>query len=338
MQPPEHHPADDPEPAALAVAAAAWLARRDRGLSPAEQDEYLLWLQADPRHPAAMTRHAAALERMMHLGEWQPALSAAPNPDLFAPPALARRRRPWWPVTLTAAAAALALALVTWWPVPAAAPAPKSHLRINERQALADGSLVELKDGSRLEVRFTAAERRVRLAAGEAHFTVKQDPARPFVVEAGGVAVRAVGTAFNVRLEAAAVEVLVTEGRVQVDAPEGADPLPALAVGERATVPRAAAAEPALVARLTPGQIREELAWQAPRLQFHETPLADALAEFNRHAGGPRLVIGDRALGRVPIGGTFRVDNREGFVRLLEATLDLRAEPQGDEIVLDRRR
>ena len=294
------------------------------------------WLHADPRHAEAMAQHAAALERMMGLYEWQPALSSAPNPDLFAPPT--RRRWPLWSGAL-AAAAAVTLALVTWWPASTSPGEPKSHLRVNERQVLADGSLVELRDGSRLKVEFTAAERRVRLRDGEAHFTVEKNPARPFIVEARGVAVRAVGTAFNVRLDAASVAVLVTQGRVEVDAPASAAPL-TLGMGEQAVVslePEPAGDEARPVARLTPEQIRTELAWQAPRLQFYETPLADAVAEFNRHAGGRRLVLEDQTLGAIPIGGTFRVDNPEGFVRLLEIAVDIHGEPRGDgEIVLKR--
>lgn len=318
-------------------AASQWLAKRDRGLTPVEQDAYLQWLRADARHAEAMARHAAALERLMHLGEWQPALSSEPNPDLFAP--VSRRRWTAWTGAL-AAAAAIALATVIWWPkseAPTAAAAPKSHLRVNERQALADGSLVELKDGTRFEVLFTESERRLRLIEGEAHFTVARNPDRPFIVQAGGVAVRAVGTAFNVRLSADNVEVLVTHGRVQVDAPT-ATALPELTMGERATVSLAAVSEAVQLARLSPVQVREELAWQAPRLQFYETPLADAVAEFNRHSGSRRLVLRSPELGAVPIGGTFRVDNVEGFVRLLDITLDIRGEERGGEIVLDRAR
>ena len=64
-----------------------------------------------------------------------------------------------------------------------------------ESRALDDGTVVELNGGAEIEVQFTAAERRLRLVRGEAHFQVAKNPLRPFVVEAGGVAVRAVGTA-----------------------------------------------------------------------------------------------------------------------------------------------
>jgi len=321
----------------LDAAAAAWLARRDRGLTPAEQDAYLVWLHADPRHADAVAVHAAVLARMMALGGWQPELSVEPNPDLLAPPSR-RRRRVLAPVL--ALAAALVLGLFVWRPAPVPAP-QKSYLRVNERQALADGSLVELKDGSRIDVRFTPDERRVRLS-GEAHFRVAKNPARPFIVEANGVEVRAIGTAFNVRVDSAAVEVLVTEGKVRIDEPTRLDPAetsPALILnaGQQTLVAFAPLTPPPSVTNVAPDQLRTALEWQTPRLQFFETPLADAVAEFNRHNRN-RLLLAKGRIGSLPIGGTFRVDNPEGFVRLLEYTLDIRGEPQADGSILLRQR
>ncbi|MBI5689600.1 MAG: FecR domain-containing protein [Verrucomicrobia bacterium] len=339
MTPPDpSHPPDR----AADQAAAAWVARRDRGLSAREQDEYLDWLRADPRRGAAIARHEETLRRMQRLAQWQPALSQETNPDLFAPP---RRRRQWLTVSLAAAAAVGALLL--YLPRPARPPAnatPGSYLRVNERERLADGSVAELREGSRLDVHFSATERRVRLTGGEAQFTVAKDAVRPFIVEAGGVAVRALGTVFNVRLDAASVDVLVTEGRVQVAAPPpppGSAPVAAplvVAASQRTVVPIAPTPAAPEVVPVTPEQVREVLAWQAPRLQFFETPLADAVAEFNRH-NRHRLILGDPELGRIPIGGTFRIDNVEGFARLLELTLGIRSEARSpDETVLLRGR
>lgn len=334
----------------VAQHAAGWLARRDRGLSAAEQDEYLQWLQRDPRHAAALAHHEATLRRMMRLGEWQPAQSAEPNPDLFAPPGRHRWRGLLVPGIAAAAAVVVLVAFGHSWRqavVPSApASAAKTYLRVNERQALPDGSLVELKDGSHIAVEFSAAERRVRLT-GEAHFTVAKNPARPFLVEASSVTVRAVGTAFNVRHDAAAVEVVVTEGTVRIDLPApapgeaiaaaGTVASPLVAAGHRAVVPLAESAAPQ-VSVATPEEISEALAWQTPRLQFFETPLAEAVAEFNRH-NRQQLVLARPELGAVPIGGTFRVNNPEGFVRLLEATLGMQiVSRSAEKIVLARTR
>ena len=396
------------ETTAIADEAARWLARRDRGLTPAEQDAYVQWLTADPRHAEILAQHAAAFERMMQLYHWQPGQSADANPDLFAP----RRTLPWrrWSLSLAAAAALVLGGALLWREAsPAVSPEhPKSYLRVNERQALPDGSVVELKDGSRIVVEFSAVERRVQLT-GEAHFQVAKN-STPFVVVAGGVALKAVGTAFNVRLDAEAVDVLVTEGRVAVATlkaedggripedgdrrpeaggriPEDGDrrpeaggrmpedggrpalrpvrrslgeggslggagrgedggqslssvvrgPWSEIAAGQRAVVPLAPAAAPR-ISDVAPAEAKELLGWQAPRLQFFETPLAVAVGEFNQR-NGTRLVVADRELSAVPIGGTFRADNPEGFVRVLELTLDIKAEPRdGQEILLTRSR
>lgn len=346
-----------PNPDAIAEQASTWLVRRDRGLTPAEQDDYMQWLTADPRHAEVLAQHATAFNRMMKLYEWRLDGTAEPNPDLFLP----RRTRSWRSVGLGLAAAVAIMiggAVALRYAAPQADPLPQtSHLRMNERRALADGSVVELKDGSRIVVEFSEEARRVRLT-GEAHFIVAKDPARPFVVAVRGVAIRAVGTAFNVRPDASAVEVLVTEGRVAVatrmpevggENPEGGGQktedgvLSAVGggrwseilAGQRAIVPLASDAEPE-ISEVTADEVKNALGWQVPRLQFFETPFALAVQEFNQH-NRLRLVVADRELGAVPIGGTFRVDNPEGFVRLLELTLNIKAELRGEnEIVLSR--
>ena len=330
----------------LEAEAADWLARRDRGLTPHEQDEYLQWLREEPRRAAAIARTEATLRRMLQLSAWRHGHSTEPNPDLLARP---HRSHPWRWVAAASLAAAAAVALAVIWRAPAphgaTVVAKKNYLRVNEQVALPDGSRAELRDGSTLDVRYTAGERRVRLTGGEAQFSVMKDAARPFVVEAGGVAVRAVGTVFDVRLGREVVAVLVTEGKVRVgraatepgkifEATASAAEPPAVAAGERAVVSLGALAAPAAVAEISPDEIRRELAWQAPRLQFDETPLAEALAEFNRR-NRHQLVLGETALGARLIGGTYGADNVESFVRLLSVTLGVRAEARGaDETVL----
>ncbi len=318
--------------------AADWLARRDRGLTAGEQDDYLQWLAGDARHAGLIARHEATARRLQQLARWQPATSSEPNPDLFARP----RRGAWQRVAPLAALAALLVFGVLLWPrrAPEAARPTTSFLRVNERQALADGSVVELRDGSRIEIAFSAAERRVRLMGGEGYFTVAKDAARPFIVEAGGVAVRAVGTVFAVRLDAGTVDVLVTEGRVRVESPAtigqpavespSARDVPA---SHRAVVSLAASAPGPEVTAVTAEQIKDALGWQAPRFQFYETPLAEAVDEFNRH-NPHQLVLGDPSLAGKRIGGTFRADNVEGFVSLLNLTMGIRSEARGAEVTV----
>jgi transmembrane sensor len=207
-------------------------------------------------------------------------------------------------------------------------------------QVLDDGTRVELNRGAAITVQFTSAERRVRLDRGEAHFAVTKDATRPFVVNAGDIDVRAVGTAFNVRVDRAAVEVLVTEGIVQLDAEAGPPeavgpandsppvPLALLEARQRAVVSLAGAGPPQ-IATLTKGEIERVLAWQHRLLDFTAAPLAEIIAEFN-HRNVVQLVLLDPELASVRISASFRSDNIAGFVHLLEAGFEVRAERRGE--------
>ncbi|MFZ5495531.1 MAG: FecR family protein [Verrucomicrobiota bacterium] len=323
----------DPTDTAIEAAAATWLARRDRGFTAAEQDEFLQWLREDPRHRACFAQLDSAWAEFDALTQWRPEHSTRPNPDLLARPAVPRA--PWrLPLALAAAAAVLAAGWFARQPPPAPAPrglpSQASALRDYDQKILEDGSIIDLNRGGSVEVRYTAAERRVWLTAGEAHFTVAKNPHRPFIVRAGKVDVRAVGTAFNIRLDPAAVEVLVTEGRVQVTPPASGPALPVLHAGQRVVLP---AAGPAAVDTVSADEMSRLMAWQPRQLEFDSARLADVVAAFNRH-NRVQLELGDPALADLAIGASFRSNNVEGFVRLLESGFEIAAERRGDRIVL----
>src|SRR4051812_20643298 len=89
-------------------------------------------------------------------------------------------------------------------------PAPSAVVSMPVQRVLPDGTMVQLKDDAEISVAYSPAVRRVVLLRGEAHFEVRHDSARPFIVAVDSVEVRAVGTAFVVQRRAADVEVLVT--------------------------------------------------------------------------------------------------------------------------------
>jgi len=349
MNPAPRPPAFD-APAPIMRAAGAWLARRDRGFGPAECADFALWLRRDPRHAAAVAQLEATMNAFDGLRALAPDAPPEPDADFFTP---RRPRRRWLPrlavASTLAAAAALTVAFVYFRPPAVGDPASQSFATAaaTERATLADGSVVTLNRDTRLVVEFSANERRVRLVRGEAHFAVAKNPARPFVVSAGGMAARAVGTAFNVRLDASSVEVLVTEGRVRfgplvspANAPaEFAPQAVLLDAGFRATQPLATAVASAQIAPQSSAEIAQLLSWQ-PRLRdLSNAPLAEIVAEFNRRATSaahPRIVFGDPALAELRLGGSVYLDQPEAFVRLVEQSFGLRAERTGDEIVLRR--
>jgi transmembrane sensor len=341
---------------AIEATAAAWLAERDDGFTPQQQAQFERWRQADRRHAAAVDRLEQTWTALKQLREYRPEALVHPDRDLLARPRT--RKVVLFPalVTALAAAAVIALAAVWFWPraTPASAVQPDHFATTTggyQRTTLTDGSVVELNASSEVRVHYTAAERRVQLVRGEANFTVAKNRERPFWVEAGTVAVRAVGTAFNVRMDARAVEVLVTEGKVQVDrtavagaavpAAQSVVAIPVLSAGQRATVlllPDAVAAPAPQVELVAPEVMREALAWQGPRLVFSDTPLSEVVAQFNRR-NQVQLVLGDAELGALPVGGSFRAENVEAFVRLLASDADIAVTRDGpDRIVLRKAR
>lgn len=82
---------------------------------------------------------------------------------------------------------------------------------------LPDGSLVWLKDSSRLEYpsRFTGAVREVRLH-GEALFEVAKNPEFPFIIHAGQMTTKVLGTSFNIKSRNKQAEIVVFTGKVTV--------------------------------------------------------------------------------------------------------------------------
>lgn len=268
-----------------------------------------------------------------------------------------RRRRVQ---TAVGGASALLMATLLWFSLSSArhaainpAPAAPAVVSMPERRTLPDGSVVELKDGSEIAVDFGGALRRVVLRSGEAHFQVVKNPGRAFVVEAGGMEFRAVGTAFAVQLSSTKVEMLVTEGTVAVEraavadassgtntvvSPAASEPLALVAAGNQVAVKLAA---PGVVdlPKVTPLSIAEsgeKLAWRVPRLELNDTPLAEAIEAINRHSAVP-LQIGDAELGKVGISGVLRADNVEPLLRMLESNYGIQADRREPGKILLRR-
>lgn len=334
-------PASPPPLAPGDLAAAEWLVRHDRGLDAESRREFEAWLSADARHADAWERQSEAWALLDRV--------PADRVPIGAP---ARPRRRFAALAPLAAAAVLALgigyvALRELVPVnPFAMRTAVTPVGGTERMELPDGSVAHVNTASELRFAFDAAARRVVLARGEATFEVAKDPERPFVVEAGGVRVRAVGTAFNVRHRSDAIEVLVTEGRVQVD------PVPAgrskadvaetratarlIVANERARVAlttQADGGDEVVIEKVSEAEAARALAWRERRLEFGAEPLEAIVAEFNRY-NEHQLVIVDSVLAKKRFGGKFACDDVEKFVQVLVSSFGVNAERQAQQTIL----
>jgi len=340
------HTSDDDE-SVIRDRAARWVVRHDRGLSAAEAGEFEAWRDADPRHAAAFERSRASWDRFRELG----ASGRTRTPRRSFPTVLSD-----WRVMGGCAAAAVAAFLVYYTlpgsnrilpvqanPVAAVSLSPAPAVRL-----LPDGSGAQLRDDAEIELAFSTRERRVRLLRGEAFFSVTKDPTRSFVVEVDDVVVQAIGTAFAVRVDAQSVDVLVTEGTVQImPPPSGAGatlpallPLPPARVeaGFRAVVGREMDEEPrqVVVAAVPPAETARTLAWREPMLELRGATLRELAAGVAKHSGRS-IQIEDPDLNAVRIGGRFPAGDVEGFIRVIGEVYQLRSEFRPDGTIVLRK-
>lgn len=310
-----------------------WLLR----LRDLPQDDQLLsqWLDWCAQHPdnLAEFRRTCDLWNAFDTQELQTLLAM---PKAASPlPSNARRRR----LRIGfAVAASLVVAVAAAWIARDIVSARNAVTRVTARaeqstDTLPDGSRVELGASSRVTSHFSPEVRAVDIEKGEAFFHVAKDPARPFVVHAGRISARAVGTAFNVRTGATRTVVTVTEGLVDVHARPtlpwlGADTSPEarhalVGPGEQVVYDEAAG-------RLRLSQVDAEVttSWREGTRTFHfvDEPLGDVVSYLDRYAVR-QIVIRDKTLARRTFTGTVHYDRSDDWLLALEQAYPLTVVP-----------
>lgn len=312
--------------AAISEVAIEWVVRLDRGLSPTEQVALDAWMTADPRHGGALARAQALWLQADRARIYHGTVAAG-----TAPPA--RNRSGWSTRWAWAAGFILVLcASITGW---------RSYDRTHFSTAvgeirhvpLSDGSSVTLDTGTQVTVRYSGTVRLVRLDRGEALFEVAHDALRPFVVEAGALRVRAVGTAFVVRRhDQTDAEVTVTRGMVDVWR-ETSVPEPSIRLGAGLrTVATSKALEPAQP--LSEVQVARAIAWREGFIDLEGRTLAEAASEFNRY-NQQRVVIEDPALARERVVGRFSISDPLSFANAAAAMLGAHVHTEDGRITVE---
>jgi transmembrane sensor len=305
-----------PHPTREQAEAADWFARLGhRSVTTQTIRDFQDW-RDNPNHDAAYAEVEAF---------WEANGERAADPEIMrmTEEALSRRngfRLPAWlrgrRIGLSLALASIAAAAGTLLAVNQMSPSYSTEPTEQRVIRLADGSRVHLNIGSRVRVQLRANERRIFLTRGEAFFDVAHDAARPFIVDAGGADVRALGTKFDVRRDDGRVQVTLVEGIVRVNRDSSPEAW-TLAPNQQLTIARASATKRALA------DAAPATSWTTGRLTFHETPLAAAVAEVNRYSD--RKVVLDADLSGRLLSGVFDVGDTESFAKGVAMLFDLRA-------------
>lgn len=303
----------------VARRAVEWLVELQSGeATDATRQAHRTWLRQHPDHERAWSHIEAVNQRLRSAA----GASAVAQATLAPPRSPGRRRAVKMLVLLLFAGAGARQAeqRMPWreW-------LADERTGVGERRtiALADGSTVALNSDTAIDIRLTAAERRLRLAAGEVLIVTGKDTGRgggprPFVVETGHGELRPLGTRFAVRRRTGASRVDVFEGAVAVlphDLADGgieAGQGRVLRAGERAEFTRSAVSLPQPASEA-------DTAWTDGMLVANGMRLDDFLAELDRHR--PGHLACDPAVAHLRVSGTYPLADTNRILDLLRTTL-----------------
>lgn len=325
----------------------------------AERQRFVQWLKRSPENirayveiagtyvwlPRAHALDRREVDRLIARARERERSAVVPLESSHAR-SLPHEDRPWaWHRWAASLAAFAVLAIVLW----AAFGLERVYTTGSGEQRLVtleDGSRLELNAHTRLRVDFTDQVRGIDLLEGQALFHVSKDPDRPFVVRSGAARVRAVGTQFDVNRRQSGTTITVIEGRVAVQraapqtAPGDTPGQPAggvapaasveLHAGEQVVVTRAS------VSRLRPSRPAAAIAWTQGEIEFDETPLADAIEDFNRQSR-IRLVLDGPPPDGLRISGVYSSQGEMAFVRFLSSQPDLEVVETAEAVHIRRR-
>jgi transmembrane sensor len=338
----------------IELVAVNWVAEMEGGLSPQLQAKLESWLESDMRHRIALLRAHHAWERARELSKYlltelayatdlsvDARYNSGPDATIelqsrndYAPAVRRLRRvltrRQWLATACVGVVLALLLATLSRQYASRTAEQVAYGTSIGEHKSttLADGSVIVLNANSRLHVESGSAKRIVRLVRGEAYFKIAHNAKKEFVVIAGDVVVRDVGTAFAVRaLQDGHIEVLVAEGTVQVEFPTPESSSPDLK-GQRAITTVSAGQSASIraghvsVARLSSTEVDCKLGWREGTLCFMGETVAEAVEEFNRY-NQRRLIMDDPFIANWHIVGVFSAAAPEDFADTVNREAEL---------------
>ncbi|MDG2071504.1 MAG: FecR domain-containing protein [Pseudomonadales bacterium] len=318
-----------------AEAAGYWVVRLESpNCGPADRTAFEAWRAADKRHAEAYARAQNMLGLVdLHLGSME---LTELGEQVFVETRKSHKSSFYSAAVGLAMACTLIVSVVLIQQTRVIKSENILETAVGQRSTitLSDDSIVTLNTDSLVELRYTQDVRQLVLVRGQAHFEVKKEP-RPFEVLAGDQRIVALGTAFDVRLDAdQSVQVTLVEGRISIDeatlsAPVKPSIIPStidqltllteLEAGEQLIV------EPDALPLVVKADIEQVVGWLDGRLVFRKDSLEEAVAEFNRYSSRKIVVANDARLDAIKVNGVFNAGSTNQFVAALETLHPIKA-------------
>lgn len=333
--------------------AAEWVARLDAGdLTTRERLALESWLDSDSRCVGAFAR-ARAIFVSPGVAT---ALQAAPRRPLL--PILSARYVRYGLLALAATAAAVVgIVLLPGQGARVERQVYSSELGEIRQIPLADGTRITLNTNSAVQVEYGRDSRLVMLQRGEAYFEVAKDVHRPFIVVGSSAQVRAVGTAYEVRLgeEDGEMRIRVASGRVAVEPPPSQRNAGIRAISRLIGLESARGAYlnvnqeaevrvgkdgpdkgeiQVSIRDLPPAVFERSLMWREGMLSLEGVTLADAIAEFALYS--PQKILIRGTLANEHVSGLFAASDPAAFARAAAISLKAKIRTESGALILYR--
>jgi len=346
----------------VAQQAADWHVANREGLSKPDAVAFADWLKASPIHvqeylclaQVASDLRTAAGNPVTSIDSLVESARNAPEPVSELPvselplpeatPAAApmaehpRVARSWMRMAAAVGGASLLGLLAMWRLQPGVdvqhhETAHSQHLT----HSLPDQSVLTLDADSAVDIRYGKSARNVELVRGQALFQVAHDTSRPFRVQAGPVAVTAVGTRFDVDRRADATVVTVLEGMVAVDI---AQPAGQAGNGRSQLMVRAGQQLRVDGDLVATGPVAVDAAhsaaWLDGQIYFDQEPLAEVAAEVSRYSAQP-IEVRDPKLRALPISGACAAKDTDSFLAFVRSLEGVRVRNTSGSVVVEPR-
>ncbi|MEM1396566.1 MAG: FecR domain-containing protein [Pseudomonadota bacterium] len=185
---------------------------------------------------------------------------------------------------------------------------------------LEDGTMIILGAASVLETVYSPSKREAVVVEGAAFFDVVSNPNRPFVVEAGDLELRVLGTEFDVNRNSEAVRVTVGEGEVEVsyrhvmnEQPTNLVSRKSLMAGQQIAASSVDGLEP-----IKSVHVSTVGAWREDKLFYNGAPLSELVADANRYSKARVIIEGDvDVISKYRVRGSFNARDIDGMLATL---------------------
>lgn len=191
---------------------------------------------------------------------------------------------------------------------------------------LSDGSVITLNKNTEISYpeKFSGKTRNVKMK-GEAFFSVKPDKTKPFIINANDVTITVVGTSFNVKNYDSSTQIIVESGIVRVSYK---NKIIELVKGEQVMIKKD---ETDLEKVKTKDSLYNY--YRSHAIICNATPLPDVVRTLNE-AYNVNIVLQDASLQQLQISTTFKNEDIDTIISIIQQTFDLRVTKEGSNYSL----